>query len=154
MKKIFLSFLLCAITALCSAQQTLILWYKNGEKMLFSLDDNIKTTFQSGDIIISSDALTVSYPLSEVQKYTFQDNSNGINKTVDDDLLIQMKEKGNVIEIHNLKKGAIVEVYTTDGKRIVYERATTAVTTIDFKEFVNGVYICKIGGVSYKFIKS
>lgn len=153
MKRIFFSLLLCSLVSLCNAQQTLNLWFNNGDKMLFSLDDNIRTTFQNGDIIISSDVLTVSYPLSDVQKYTFQDSSSDV-KSTNSEPLVQIKERGNLIDIHNLRKGSIVDVYTTEGKRIIHIRANSSVTSINIREFNNGIYICKIGSVSYKFFKS
>lgn len=154
MKRFVFSFLLFAVTSLCSAEQALTLWFKNGDKMLFSLEDNIKTTFGNGDINITSDVLTVSYSLSDVQKYTYRDSSDGISTNINDEILIQIKDNGNIIDIYNLIKGSTVDVYTTDGKRVVRMHTTTSVTSINITEFDRGIYICQIGGVSFKFIKS
>lgn len=154
MKKIIVSLILCSAVSIGTAQQMLHLWFKNGDKVMFGLEDNLKTTFGNGDINISSDFLTVSYPLSDVQKCTYEDSSNDISTNFNDELLIQIKEKGNLIDIYNLNKGSIVDIYTPEGKRIIHKRTTTSVTTINIGEFNTGIYICKIGSVSYKFIKS
>ena len=50
----------------------LVVWQKNGEKVIFDLDKLPETTFGGGVLTIKTTTATVSYQLSNILRYTYE----------------------------------------------------------------------------------
>ena len=67
--------ILCAVSLPSMAQSDspkLVVWQKNGEKVVFDLDKLPETTFGGGVLTIKTTTATVSYQLSNILRYTYE----------------------------------------------------------------------------------
>ena len=71
MKKVFLLFLTFMAVIASHAQTALIVHQKSGGTVEFAFYEKPVVTYSDGYLVISVAEASVSYPLSDVQKFTF-----------------------------------------------------------------------------------
>lgn len=154
--KFFFTMLLIAAnstTACGQAQQYLVVWQKSGEKVYFDLTERPRTTFEGSNLVITTTTLTVSYPLEQVLRYTYELPPSGINN-VNLSKLVRISHRDNVLYLENLKPGTRIQLFTADGKMIATQQADgTQTITISLAQRPAGVYIVKANDVTYKMMK-
>lgn len=128
------SMFLCSISAF--AQNTLNIHQKNGGVVSYAFSEKPVVTYADGGITLTTTHVDVYFPLSELVKFTFEDDqqgSTGILRTLgtSDDVLIY--DTAGVL-VHTAKE--------TDGK-----------TTFSTANLPAGTYIIKNGKTTYKIIK-
>ena len=52
--------------------QRLVVWQKSGQKVYINLTEEPETTFEGGNLVIRTSRTTVSYPLTNVLRYTYE----------------------------------------------------------------------------------
>ena len=133
--------------------QRLVVWLKNGEKVLFDLEERPKTMFSGTDIVIETTNMTVTYSLSQVLRYTYEGNSSGV-EIVKSSKDIHVIQKGDELSFENLSNGSIIQLFSTEG--ILLESwpvKDNPIMTISLANRPTGVYIVKTDGVTYKMMK-
>ena len=132
--------------------QTLVIWQKDGSKLYYSLDDLPKTTFTTDDLVITTNNATISYPLSKIQRYTYEKGSLGINNIKADGVVISHHH--DVITIPGLPKGKLIQIYSIDGKLLLSKQSDgSSRQVLSLSQFPTGVYMIKAETVNYKFMK-
>ena len=133
--------------------QRLVVWLKNGEKVLFDLEEYPKTMFSGTNIVIETTNMTVTYPLPQVLRYTYEGNSSGV-EIVKSSKEIHVLQKGDELSFKNLRNGSIIQLFSTEG--ILLESWTVKdnlIMTISLANRPTGVYIVKTNGATYKMMK-
>lgn len=127
----------------------------NGQIVSFLLEDEPVTTFQPGQLIIttSGDA-PVIYLLENVRKYTHE----GILQSIDAPIVapgtILVRQNNEMMVIDGLKENTPVSVYSADGKLLFSKKSVSSQTlTLPMTVYPAGNYIINAGGTSIKFVK-
>ena len=71
-RTLLLMLLLIATLSSLADSQRLVVWQKSGQKVYFDLTEEPETTFEDGNLVIRSSRTTVSYPLTNVLRYTYE----------------------------------------------------------------------------------
>ena len=145
--------LLLGVGVNCQAQQRLIVWQKNGEKIYYNLADQPKTTFAGTDMVITTTNVTVTYPINNIRSYTYEGESTAIpSLTTDDGLYVEQGE--DAVTFKNLKSGSDVLLFATNGA-LLETLKSDGVTpvTISIANRPAGVYVVKANDITYKLLK-
>ena len=138
---------------LANAQtQQLVVWMDNGDKVLFDLEERPKTIFVANEIVITTDNISVKYPLSKVMRYTYVVSPTSISNTQDEE--IKISQRSNVLTFENLKQNTVINVYALDGTLLDTKNAShEKPVNISLANFPKGVYLIKVGETTYKIMK-
>jgi len=136
--------------SVCS--QTLVVWQKDGSKVYYSLDEQPKTTFTIDDLVITTNSTTINYPLSKIQRYTYEGGALGISNVSSDGIFIS--HRGDEIIVTGLPDGKSVTVYGVDGKALLLSHSDgSSCLSLSLSKLPTGVYVVKAETINYKFIK-
>ncbi len=159
MRKIILLVLILTLSVLnLMAQdapvQKLNVWKMDGTQIQFLLNDEPTTTFENGNLVITTNQGVFSYPLAQMSKYTHEGLPEGIDvpTVAPGDILVRQNNEAMLIE--GLPDNQLVEVYSADGKHILSQRAAAGQSTLlNLTAQPQGTYIVSIGSTSFKFVK-
>ena len=159
MKKILPLFAALFITGAAWAQeeqpvQKLNVHMMDGQVVTFLLDQEPVTTFENGNLVITTNQGVFSYPLAQMKKYTHEGLPEGIDvpTVAPGDILVRQNNEQMLIE--GLPDNQLVEVYSADGKLILSQRAVGGQSTLlNLVAQPQGTYIVSIGQTSFKFVK-
>lgn len=145
--------LLLGVGVNCHAQQRLIVWQMNGEKIYYDLADQPKTTFAGTDMVITTMNVTVTYPINKIRSYTYEGESTAIpSLTADDGLYVEQGE--DAVTFKNLKSGSDVQLFATNGALLeTLQSDGETPVTISIANRPAGVYVVKANDVTYKLLK-
>lgn len=159
MRKNLLVFVLCTLS-LCplfsqdAPVQKLNVWKMDGTQIQFLLNDEPTTTFENGNLVITTNQGVFSYSLAQMSKYTHEGLPEGIDvpTVAPGDILVRQNSEAMLIE--GLPDNQLVEVYSADGKLILSQRAAAGQSTLlNLTAQPQGTYIVNIGSTSFKFVK-
>lgn len=137
-----------------SDHQQLVVWLKNGQKVVHDLADKPETRFNAGYLMLSTDKVSISYPLTEVLRYTYEGNIPVVAVPSIKPGEMRFQQGADEMRFDGLAAGTVMEVYSTDGKLLRTQKAVQGQTAvISLKGQPAGLYIVKIGDASYKFMK-
>ena len=131
--------------------QTMTVWQKSGEMVVFNLSEKPKTVFNGEDITISTPRMVVTYPFSQIAKYTFDEESSGIMTTKNDNP-ISVKQDGHTLIVEGLRGNTIISVYKLDGSKRFAKSTKEKTYQIPESALCDGVNIVKINNVSFKVV--
>ena len=155
MKKIviFLLLLMPFQTSIAqSSNSKLIIWKNDGSKVTYALDEHPITTFTSDGVTITTNSISVSYPIDKIQKYTYEGIASAIaTPKADNDILIS--QNNNEFTFSNLKEGSSIQVYSVDGLLLHSILVAEKNVLVSLDSYPCGVYVIKADNVSYKVIK-
>lgn len=135
--KMLLSIFL-ALSALCGyAQSTLKIHQKDGTLLCYPFTEQPKVTFVDGILVVVSKGLTAEFPLADVEKFTFEENTTSI---LDKELKVSNTQSG------------YWEIYSLEGKLVCKEKTTNGNVMLLLGNLQKGIYIIKGGKTSCKFI--
>lgn len=159
MRKIILAFVLCTLS-FCplfsqdAPVQKLNVWKMDGTQIQFLLTDEPVTTFENGNLVITTNQGQFSYPLAQMSKYTHEGLPEGIDAPVVAPGTILIRQNNEMMLIDGLPDKANVAVYNVDGKLLFTQQATGGQSTsIVMSAYPAGNYIINAGGASFKFVK-
>lgn len=156
MKRKMLTFLLLLSNLIAMADEPksrLVVWAKDGTKTYFDLAENPKTTFKDNDLVITCESMTISYPLDQVLRYTYELSTTGI-ENISQEKTIRIRQHDDALTLENLKPGTVVSLYTVDGKQVSAQTTgSNRLVTISLSGHPAGVYIVKANDVTYKMMK-
>ena len=97
--------------------------------------------------------MTVTYPLSQVLRYTYEGNSSGV-EIVKSSKEIHVLQKGDELSFKNLSNGSIIQLFSTEGILLEsWHVKDNPIMTISLANRPTGVYIVKTDGTTYKMKK-
>jgi len=134
--------------------QRLVVWLSNGQKVYHDLTDEPETRFSNGMLMISTAKVSISYPIAEVLRYTYEGTMTAISNPKIKPGEVVFRQGPDQIAFDGLAAGTKVLLYAPDGKLIRTQKATEDKTTVvSVKGLPGGVYVAKVGDSSYKFLK-
>ena len=135
--------------------KTLVVLTKDGAKTEFLLGDNPKVLFEGKDLRITSAKADVTYALADILRFTYVNtNPTGINELAEMDDPTEVSYQDGTLVLSQLKEGAVVGVYSLDGKLVQQLRAGHRGTfRLNLSMLPKGVYIVKADTITYKIMK-
>lgn len=154
-RTLVLMLLLAATVSSLADSQRLVVWQKSGQKVYFDLNEEPETTFEDGNLVIRSSRTMVSYPLTNVLRYTYEGGTItdvGEAKTRPGE--VRFMQNADQMAFDGLLEGTILEVYTLDGVKIKTVKAQGGQrTVVSLADQAAGTYVVKAGEATYKFMK-
>lgn len=144
--------LLTLISSSAVHAQRLVVWQKDGNKVSYDLDVQPKTTFTTDELIITTTKTKISFPLSQIQRYTYEDIGVSVNDVKAKG--INISHRNDLVVVKGLAKGKSVIVYSIDGKQLIAKRSDGSEhLMLSLSKLSAGVYMIKADEVTYKFSK-
>ena len=142
--------LLVAITV--KADDTVLqVWFSDGQVISINLNDNPKTTYKDGNLLIQTDNNSVTYPLEKVKRYTYT-TSTGIETPTK--MGVSFSSDGESLTFTGLKPHTPIFLYNVVGVLLkTMDSGDQNKTIISVSHLPVGVYLVKVNGGTYKIIK-
>jgi hypothetical protein len=135
-------------------QQQLVVWLTSGEKVYFNLDEEPRTTFDNGQLVITTSRTTAYYQLTGVMRYTYEGAMTNIPAPPLKPGEMVYMQSNNEMAFDGLPDGTTLDLYSSDGRKLRSERATQDQrTVVSLADLPTGTYILKCGNATYKFVK-
>lgn len=156
MKKIILSLLLFSIAISTIADTTytnLVIWTKDGSKILYAVKDTPKITFTETDAVVITKNLRAIYNVDDLIRFTYEkSDATNITKLCDNNYSFEIRN--NEITFHALRSKDVFIMRSLDGmlisKIIVSKNGTH---TFPMSNLKAGIYIIQLNNLSYKIFK-
>ena len=135
--------------------KTLVVLTKNGAKTEFVLSEKPKVLFEGKNLRITSSKADVTYALSDILRFTYENTDpTGINQLAETEDPTEVSYQDGTLVLSQLKEGAVVGVYSLDGKKVQQLRANHKGTyRLSLSSLPKGVYIVKADTITYKIMK-
>ena len=135
--------------------RTLVVLTKDNVKTEFLLADKPMVKFEGKSLRITSAKADVTYMLADIIRFTYiNNNPTGITTLSEDEDPTEFSYADGSIVLSNLKKGALVAVYSLDGKLVQQLKANHQGTyRISLSSLPTGVYVVKADTITYKIMK-
>lgn len=129
----------------------LMIWAKNGTKMVYDLSEEPKVFFTSEQLIVKTYEMEASYNLSEISRITYEDAETDISDAVIDEPL---RFDGETLLITNSSEKTNVCIYTLNGELVQkYSVNASDMFTISLSSFNAGIYIVRVNELIYRILK-
>ena len=140
---LFLLGLLLPVSLLADSN-TLFVWTKSGEKVAYLLSDRPVVSYSGSDLLLTTDEVSVAYPLSDLHKFTFGETSTTGFGDVVKESTCSMEYRDNTLHFTNLRPNSLVWIYSTF-VHFVARGKSDANATLSFpiSTYVHGLYILK-----------
>jgi len=136
------------------AGQRMVLLKKDGTKLYYDLHEEPVTTFSGGQLILTTSKTTAYFQLSEIIRYTFEGAFDEIGKAKTRGGETVYHQTRDAMSFDGLPKGTLVELYTSDGRKLSSQQTSGDTTTeVSLADQPRGTYYVKIGDAQYKFEK-
>lgn len=136
MKRILLLFLVFTITAYLYAE-SITIKQKSGNETNLELSTNPVITFSGENMVVTSDVITIMFPIDDIDSYVVGNAASGIQVLADP----PQYRDGHVI-FRGVSNEFSALVFSIDGKKIGhYTPSSDAVLDIDLGNLPKGAYI-------------
>lgn len=153
MKSVLIALILMCNGVFLFSQEALILHQKNGGKVAYVLNERPKVTYEGENLVLTTQKVTVEYPLSEVSKFTFGDlGDNGIEDLRGKDASVKLNAQTLVVA--GGTPGAPLSLYSLSGSLVWRTNLDADGQLIrSIADLPRGVYVLKSGSITSKIIK-
>lgn len=156
-KRTMTKVLLLAVLCLCSSaikadDMVLQVWLADGQTMSINLNEEPRTTYSDGNLVIMTTKTTVTFPLEKVKKFTYRDASNGISQP--NVVKAAFSADGETLSFSDLKSGTTILLYNVAGqllRSVTPDSGNRAVVSVS--QLPTGVYVVKMNDATYKITK-
>ena len=155
MKKLLVLLLLFfSIMAMAEEVKTkLIIWSKTGDRVAYALAEEPKLTFAETDLVITTESVEVSYSLDDVKRLTYEAGDCTAIRDIETDK-VSFRVNGESLVFPSLKPNSTVSLYLLNGTSLFRKTVQTAGEySFQISNLNAGVYIVKVNGITYKFVK-
>jgi hypothetical protein len=158
MKKKYMMLIALYLVALATWAQgdtkRLVVWQKSGEKLYYDLADLPETSFENGMLVIKTNRTTVSYPLENILRYTYQGFiATGIEQ-LSNEQTVTVSREADSVTFGNLPEGTAICLYAANGTLLERRTANGEKTfSLSIKNRPGGVYIVKAGKQTIKLTR-
>ena len=151
MKKLYLILLLLCCCGSIMADQVLQIVKADGQTHTINLNQEPVTTYEDGNLIITTINATITYPLEVVRKFVFISGSEDIQNIKGGKF--EISKDGRFLTLSGLKNDTDAYLYSVNG--ILMERIHVTASTsisINLESYPLGVYMIKVDGATYKIM--
>ena len=164
-RKVALTLAVVSCAALSHAQQAdsapkynFVVWFQDGGKVSFSMDEHPVMIYADGDIVVTTSQEQLTYAHDEIRKFTLSNeeifHEGGTTNLADDNREVQWQRKGDVIFFSDCTPGELVTIYNATAQQVAqYPISVDGTLQVPMSLFVEGMYIVKTESITYKFIK-
>ena len=139
MKKVIFSLLTLFAATAAWADTALIVHQKSGGVVQYAFSEKPVVTYNEGYLVISASEASVSYPLSDMQKFTFGE--------AEEDQITRITAPVNVAPQPTY-------IYSIDGKLMrTLKPSDDGTTSASLEGLPAGTYVVKNGKTTYKVLK-
>ena len=152
MKKLLILMAVLFVANMTKADDAVLqVWFSDGEVMSINLNDNPKTTYKDGNLLIQTDNNSVTYPLEKVKRYTYA-TSTGIDTPAK--ISASFSSDGESLTFTGLKPHTPISLYNVAGVLLkTIDSGDRNKTIISASHLPVGVYLVKVNGGTYKIMK-
>lgn len=151
MKKFYLIlFLLCCCGSIM-ADQMLQIVKADGQTHTINLNQEPVTTYEDGNLVITTINATITYPLETIRKFVYISGTEDIQNIKGDKF--EISKDGRFLTLSGLKSDTNAYLYSVNG--ILMERIHVTASTsisINLESYPLGVYMIKVDGATYKIL--
>ena len=152
MRKILLLILVSVCTMTKADEKVLQIWQSDGQVMNISLNEEPKTTYADGNLVITTNKTTITFPLEKVKKYTYTTLADGISTIPT--MKAAFSKDGETLTFTNVKPNSIILLYNMAGQLLrKIDSGKDGKVTLSVSVFPTGVYVIKANGATYKITK-
>jgi hypothetical protein len=153
MRKTILLLLITAFAVVAKADDRVLqVWLSNGRIVNINLNEEPRTTYADGNLVITTSKTTITYPLENVKRYTYALVDAGISSPKA--MNVVMSEDGETLTLDRIPSGTAVYLYNVAGQLLkkidTRQKSKVSVTVFDLPI---GVYVVKANDVTYKITK-
>lgn len=146
----------CEVTV-TEPEYKLIVWAKDGGKVLYRLNKRPTLTYNDGNILLSTTETAVEYRAEDVNKYTFENpenNTNSVQQPIATPVDTRLEQQGETILFEQCEPYSIVQIYAVNGKLMdSYTIGADGTLQIAFVQYPKGIYIIKTKHLTHKIMK-
>ena len=149
-----LALLLALATSMVAKADDRVLkvWQSDGQVLTISLNDEPRTTYSDGNLIITSSKATVTFPLEKVRRYTYESVASGIDEAKA--VHAAFSRDGETLTLAGLKPGTAIYLYNVAGQLLrTIDSGTQPEVVVSVSQLPAGVYVVKANDVTYKITK-
>ena len=153
MKKLLLLLMVLFATSLAKADDKVLqILLSDGQVVSINLSEEPRTTYQDGNLVITTTKNTVTYPLEQVKKFTYSSIATGIEAP--QQLGVAFSKDGETLTITGLKPHTKVTLYNVAGQLLkTIDSKDSKKVVVSASQFPFGVYVVKVNGGTYKIMK-
>ena len=133
------------------ADQMLQIVKMDGQTHTINLNQEPVTTYQDGNLVITTINATITYPLEVVRKFIFISGTEDIQNIKGDKF--EISKDGRFLTLSGLKSDTDAYLYSVNG--ILMERIHVTSSTsisINLESYPIGVYMIKVDGATFKIM--
>lgn len=148
-----LLFCSCILAKAESYPTNLVVWTKDGTKVAYALRERPKITFTGTDLVITTQAIEVNYPLVNMARFTYEAaQPDAITNLQTDESPFVMK--GESLLFPSLKANSTIFVYATNGMLVFKKTVVQAGEYgLPLSALKAGLYMVNVNGITYKIVK-
>ena len=151
MKKLYLILLLMCCCGSIMADQVLQIVKADGQTHTINLNQEPVTTYQDGNLVITTINATISYPLEVVRKFVFISGTEDIQNIKGDKF--EISKDGRFLTLSGLKSDTDAYLYSINGMLMERIHVTSSTSiSINLESYPIGVYMIKVDGATYKIM--
>lgn len=131
------------------------IWQADGKIVTINLNEEPRTTYVNGNLVITTMKATITYPLEQVRKYTYvEEEPSSEGDGVPDGIKSILSDDGETLTFKGLKPNTEVLLYSASGQLMrKFKPANSNPVAVSVTQLPTGVYIVKANGVTYKITK-
>lgn len=154
MKKVLLIiFIVSSLVTQARESTSLLVYCKDGSFVTYVLSEEPKVSMLADSLLITTDGVSVSYPLSEMWKFSFDksDELDCVNDVLVDELCYSYSSESIVFS--GLPERSYVRVYAIDGRLLHSSRIDTESYRYSLSSLSSGVYVIEVNKKTFKISK-
>ena len=136
-----------------ASNKVLQIWQADGQIVTISLNEEPVTTYSEGNLIITTISTTITYPLEQVDRYTYVTENMSEGDGVPDGIKGILSNDGETLTFKGLKSISGICIYSASGQLIRTVKANGDKVAVSLSQLPTGVYLVKANGVTYKISK-
>ena len=154
MKRLYLFLLAAVAAAPLFSQNTLTIHQKDGQQFSFGFEDKPVVSFTDTDLIVKSTKTELTYALSSVSKFTFDDIEDAVISIKPDAKKACITLDEYTVSITGAKADIPVYLIVSDGKLLqTYKTDQDGTVTFSIAELPQGAYIINSESLFCKILK-
>ena len=140
------------VSTVMAEDLVLQVWLADGQVMSINLNEEPRTTYNDGNLVITTTKTTISYPLEKVKRYTYASVSSGI--TSPKGVEATFSADGETLTFKGLKTGTSIMLYNVAGQLLRKVTPTTeGQAAVSVSKLPTGVYVVNMNDATYKITK-
>ena len=151
MKRLLLNLLLLCCCSGIMADQMLQVVKMDGQTHTINLNQEPVTTYEDGNLVITTINAIVTYPLEVVRKFVFISGAEDIQNIKGDKF--EISKDGRFLTLSGLEKDTDAYLYSVNGMLMERIHVTSSTSiSINLESYPLGVYMIKVDGATYKIM--